>query len=70
MLINVYGGPESQRVKENFMIDWGYYLSVKRNLVYGIIDGRGSGFNGNKMLFEVYRRLGTVEIQDQIEVTK
>jgi len=70
LLINVYGGPESQRVKENFMIDWGYYLSVKRNLVYGIIDGRGSGFNGNKMLFEVYRRLGTVEIQDQIEVTK
>lgn len=34
------------------------------------IDGRGSGLRGVENMFAVNRRLGTVEIEDQISVTK
>lgn len=30
----------------------------------------GSGNKGSKMLFEIYRGLGTVEIEDIIAITK
>ena len=43
---------------------------TNRSVIYGRIDGRGSAYKGSKMLFEIYRRLGTVEIEDQIAVTR
>lgn len=70
MLINVYGGPGSQQVDERFKVNWGYYLATNKNVIYGAIDGRGSGFKGDKILHELYHKLGTVEIEDQISVTK
>jgi dipeptidyl-peptidase 4 len=45
-------------------------LTVNRSFIYAAIDGRGSGLKGDRMLFAGYRRLGTVEIEDQISVTK
>ncbi|XP_049787513.1 venom dipeptidyl peptidase 4-like isoform X1 [Schistocerca cancellata] len=70
LLINVYGGPDSFQVTKRFSIDWSTYLTVNRSIIYAAIDGRGSGLKGNKMLFAGYRRLGTVEIEDQLSVTK
>lgn len=70
LLINVYGGPDSFQVTKRFNIDWSTYLTVNRSIIYAAIDGRGSGLKGNKMLFAGYRRLGTVEIEDQLSVTK
>ena len=68
MLINLYSGPGSQVVKNNFLINFGYYLVTNRNIIYTLIDARGSGFQGDRLLFEIYRRLGTVEIEDQLIV--
>jgi len=70
LLVYVYGGPQSQQVSDRFRVDWGTHLSSSRGVIYAVIDGRGSGFQGDKMLHEIYRRMGTVEIQDQIAVTK
>ena len=70
LLVYVYGGPTSQQVSDRFHIDWGTYLASSRGVIYATIDGRGSGYQGDKMLHEIYRRLGTVEIEDQIKVTK
>jgi len=70
LLVYVYGGPQSQQVSDRFRVDWGTHLSSSRGVIYAMIDGRGSGFQGDKMLHEIYRRMGTVEIQDQIAVTK
>ena len=70
MLINVYGGPGSQQVDERFKVNWGYYLATNKNVIYGAIDGRGSGFKGDKILHELYHKLGSVEVEDQISVTK
>ncbi|XP_053209557.1 dipeptidyl peptidase 4-like isoform X2 [Panonychus citri] len=70
LVINVYGGPGTQQVTSRFDIGWGHYLASRRRIIYGMIDGRGSGNNGVKLLYEVYKRLGTVEIDDQIAVTR
>ncbi|RWS30079.1 Inactive dipeptidyl peptidase 10-like protein [Leptotrombidium deliense] len=70
LLIHVYGGPGSQQVNERFTINWGFYLSSRKNIIYGMIDGRGSGYKGDKMLHSIYRKLGTFEVEDQITVTQ
>ncbi|XP_076231045.1 venom dipeptidyl peptidase 4 [Calliopsis andreniformis] len=70
MLIFVYGGPESYQVTEKFGVDWGTYLVTNKSIIYTTIDGRGSGLMDNDMLFAGYRNLGTVEIADQINVTR
>lgn len=70
MLVHVYGGPGSQQVNERFQVGWGHHLATSKNVIYCLIDGRGSGFKGEKMLFELYHRLGTVEVEDQIQVTR
>ncbi|XP_046586430.1 venom dipeptidyl peptidase 4 isoform X1 [Neodiprion lecontei] len=70
MLVYVYGGPDSYQVTERFNVDWGSYLVTNKSIIHAAIDGRGSGLKGNSMLFAGYRNLGTVEIYDQINVTK
>ncbi|KAK7075274.1 Inactive dipeptidyl peptidase 10, partial [Halocaridina rubra] len=69
MLVYVYGGPGSQLVSDRFKIDWGDYLATKRGIIYTSIDGRGSGYSGDKLLHTLYYGLGTAEVDDQISVT-
>lgn len=57
-------------VTEKFNVNWGSYLASKQNVIYVNIDGRGSGYQGDKILHELYRRLGTVEVFDQISVAR
>lgn len=51
-------------------MDWGSYLAANKSIIYASIDGRGSGSKGDRVLFSGYRKLGTVEIYDQINVTR
>lgn len=69
MLVDVYGGPGSYSVIDRFGIDWGTHLTTNKSIIYAKIDGRGSGLEGEKLLHEIYLKLGTVEIQDQISIT-
>ncbi|XP_050049847.1 inactive dipeptidyl peptidase 10-like isoform X2 [Dermacentor andersoni] len=69
-LVHVYGGPGSQQVTELFRINWGHYLASRKGVVYGLVDGRGSGLQGDRRLHQVYRRLGTVEVEDQLRVAR
>ncbi|CAG0885148.1 unnamed protein product [Darwinula stevensoni] len=70
LVLQVYGGPGTQLVSEQWKVHWGTYLASSREYVYAWIDGRGSGYQGDKMEQEVYYRLGTVEVEDQISVIK
>ncbi|TMW53741.1 hypothetical protein DOY81_001146 [Sarcophaga bullata] len=70
MLVDVYGGPDSYSVVDRWMLDWGTYLSSNQSVIYAKIDGRGSGLRGEKLLHSVYLKLGTLEIADQIDVTR
>lgn len=67
VLVQVYGGPDSSMVTNSWTMDWGSFLTSAMDIIYVKIDGRGSGLRGDKNLFALYRQLGTVEVQDQIE---
>lgn len=62
--------PGSQLVSEKWSIDWDMYLASQRNFIVVQIDARGSGFQGEKHRHELYHKLGSVEIEDQIAVIK
>jgi len=70
MVVDVYGGPGSQKVDYRYSVYFGHYLATSRRTIYAMIDGRGSGFQGTNRLYELYHRLGSVEIQDQIDVVQ
>lgn len=65
-----YAGPNTVRITEANSHGFESYMATNRSVIYCHIDGRGSAFKGSKMLFEIYRRIGTVEIEDQIAVTR
>lgn len=68
MCINIdrYGGPCSQKVDQNFRLNWATYLASTEKIIVASFDGRGSGYQGDKIMHQLYRRLGTVEVEDQI----
>ncbi|XP_059608400.1 venom dipeptidyl peptidase 4 isoform X2 [Phlebotomus argentipes] len=70
MLIDVYGGPDSYNVVDRWSMDWGSFLAVNRSIIYAKIDGRGSGLRGDNLLHQIYRKLGTVEVEDQVETAR
>ncbi|EAT37053.1 AAEL010912-PA [Aedes aegypti] len=70
LLVDVYGGPNSYSVTSSWSIGWGHHMSSNRSVIYAKIDGRGSGLRGDKLLFQIYRKLGTLEIEDQITTAK
>jgi dipeptidyl aminopeptidase/acylaminoacyl peptidase len=70
MVVHVYSGPGTQLVNEKWRIDWNTYLAGAKDYIVTQIDGRGSSGQGYQLLHEVYRRLGTVEVSDQLEVTE
>uniref|UniRef100_A0A7M4FP88 Fibroblast activation protein alpha n=1 Tax=Crocodylus porosus TaxID=8502 RepID=A0A7M4FP88_CROPO len=65
-----YGGPCSQDVRLTFSVSWITYLVSKEGIIAVVVDGRGTAFQGDKMLYAVYRRLGLYEVEDQISAVK
>lgn len=65
-----YGGPCSQRVSYRFKLNWGTYLSSSHGIIFASFDGRGSGYQGDRILHSIYRQLGTLEVEDQITAVR
>ena len=55
---------------DQFHIGFETYLTNAENVIYVSVDGRGSGGRGDRFLHEIYRHLGTVEVEDQIIAAK
>ncbi|XP_004674931.1 PREDICTED: dipeptidyl peptidase 4 [Condylura cristata] len=70
LLIDVYAGPCSQKVDAVFRLSWSTYLASTENIIVASFDGRGSGYQGDKIMHAIYRRLGTFEVEDQIEAAR
>jgi dipeptidyl-peptidase-4 len=70
MILYIYGGPGAQQVSSRWTLGWESYLSSSKDIVYVLMDGRGTGYQSNEYKFQVYRNLGTVEMDDQISVTR
>lgn len=70
VLLKVYAGPASQIVTDEFSIGFEEYIVSDRNYAVVKIDGRGSNYRGWKYRSPIYKVLGTVEIEDQIETLR
>nr|XP_025034557.1 inactive dipeptidyl peptidase 10 [Pelodiscus sinensis] len=66
VLLIIDEAPGSQLVTDKFHIDWDSVLVNSDNVIVARFDGRGSGFQGLKILQGVHRSLGSVEVKDQI----
>ncbi|XP_074071117.1 inactive dipeptidyl peptidase 10 [Macrotis lagotis] len=70
VLLLIDEAPGSQLVTDKFHVDWDSVLVDSDNVIVARFDGRGSGFQGLKILQEVHRSLGSVEVKDQITAVK
>ncbi|KAM9802703.1 dipeptidyl peptidase 4 isoform X1 [Syngnathus typhle] len=70
LLLDVYGGPCSQRVDYRFKLNWGTFLASTYGIIVAKFDGRGSGYQGDAILHSIYHRLGTIEVEDQITAAR
>ncbi|XP_013133891.1 PREDICTED: venom dipeptidyl peptidase 4-like [Papilio polytes] len=67
MVLRVYSGPGTTRVKDNFNLEYyASYLSTNRSFIVASIDVRGSGAMGVEAMHAVNNALGTVEITDTL----
>ncbi|XP_047456351.1 inactive dipeptidyl peptidase 10-like [Mugil cephalus] len=66
LLLVLDSAPGGQAVSDRFSISWDSVLVSSDDVIVARLDGRGSGFQGQRILHEVYQRMGTVDVQDQI----
>lgn len=57
-------------VDEQFRVDWNTYLAANKDFIVAEIDGRGTTGQGLQLMFKVYRKLGSYDVADQLEVTE
>ncbi len=73
VLINVYGGPHLQRVRNEWDTDpealWLQMMAEKGYIIF-TLDNRGSYFRGHAFETPIYHQLGKVELQDQLTGVK
>uniref|UniRef100_A0A8D3AL07 Inactive dipeptidyl peptidase 10-like n=1 Tax=Scophthalmus maximus TaxID=52904 RepID=A0A8D3AL07_SCOMX len=66
LLLIVGSSLGDQTVTEEFRLDWDWVLVGSEQVIVARLDGRGSGFRGQRVLQQVHLRLGTVDAEDQI----
>ncbi|XP_008323074.1 dipeptidyl peptidase 4 [Cynoglossus semilaevis] len=70
LLIDVYAGPCSQKADFIYRVSWATYLASTEKIIVASFDGRGSGYQGDRIMHEIYKRLGTYEVEDQITAAR
>ncbi|XP_067002642.2 venom dipeptidyl peptidase 4 [Anabrus simplex] len=70
LLVHVHGAPGAVQINERFQVGWHTYLVANRSIVYVRIEGRGSQLVGQRARSSGHRRLGSLEVEDQILVVK
>uniref|UniRef100_A0A8C2BKB6 Dipeptidyl-peptidase 4 n=1 Tax=Cyprinus carpio TaxID=7962 RepID=A0A8C2BKB6_CYPCA len=53
-----------------FRVGWSTYLASTEKVIVASFDGRGSGYQGDKIMHALYKRLGTYEVEDQITAAR
>jgi dipeptidyl-peptidase-4 len=69
VIVYLYNGPHVQLIRNSFPESgnlWYEYMTQRGYIVFSM-DGRGSGNRGLKFEQAIFRRLGTVEIGDQLK---
>ncbi|XP_074483593.1 inactive dipeptidyl peptidase 10-like isoform X4 [Sebastes fasciatus] len=65
LLLIVGSFPAEQAATEEFRLDWDSVLVGTEQVIVARLDGRGSGFRGQRVLHQLHQRLGTVDADDQ-----
>jgi dipeptidyl-peptidase-4 len=68
VIVYVYGGPHAQQIQNKWIEDsrlWLYYMAQKGFIVF-TIDNRGTANRGLEFEQKTFKKLGTVEVEDQI----
>ncbi|XP_063629085.1 inactive dipeptidyl peptidase 10 isoform X1 [Cydia splendana] len=68
LVLHVSAEPGGQLVTEQWNPGWGWYLAAARNFIVAEIDARGSGGQGEELRTEIYHKLLSVDVEDQIAV--
>ncbi|KAM3958199.1 LOW QUALITY PROTEIN: inactive dipeptidyl peptidase 10 [Aphomia sociella] len=68
LVLHVSAQPGGQLVTEKWWPGWGWYLAAARNFIVAEIDARGSGGQGEELQTEIYNKLLSVDVEDQIAV--
>ncbi|XP_045762120.1 dipeptidyl aminopeptidase-like protein 6 isoform X1 [Maniola jurtina] len=69
LVMKVHGAPGTQLVTEQWALDWGS-LAAGAGAILASVDARGAGGRGLAAHHTLHRRLGTVELADQLEVAE
>ena len=70
-VVYTYGGPGPKLVTNNYSAvrsagSWKRQSLVNMGYVVSVLDNRGSGGRGNKFVSELYLKMGTIDIEDQV----
>ncbi|KAL4717506.1 hypothetical protein ACJJTC_000655 [Scirpophaga incertulas] len=68
LVLHISAQPGGQLVTERWAPGWGWYLAASRHFIVAEIDARGSGGQGEEMRTEIYNKLLTVDVEDQLAV--
>ena len=72
VIVDVYGGPSSQRVRRAWggypRSNEGFFRQYLAQLGYVVftLDNRGTSFRGERFAAALYRKMGSVEVEDQV----
>ena len=69
VLLTQYSGPGSQSVSDSFGMGWESVM-VGNGYIVACVDGRGTGFMGEKFKKCTYGNLGALEVEDQISFAR
>ena len=58
------GRPGTQTVDERFRLDFTTFLTSSEGVMVATFDGRGSSGRGVRNLHEIYKHLGTLDLED------
>ncbi len=70
VIFSVYGGPGERDVKNNYSAFLDRYFIAQNEIIYFVIDHRGSAHFGKRGTSLMYRNLGKWEMHDYIEAVK
>ncbi|CAB1434670.1 unnamed protein product [Pleuronectes platessa] len=66
LLLVVGSSPGTQTVTQEFRPDWDWVLVGSEQVIVARLDGRGSGFRGQRVSQDVHLKLGSVDAEDQM----
>ena len=69
VLLTQYSGPGSQSVSDSFGMGWENVM-VGNGYIVACVDGRGTGYMGEKFKKQTYGNLGALEVEDQISFAR